>query len=63
MSKIGKKPIILPVGVSVHVVDGLITVKGPKGELSYQYHPSVTPHIEENQLFFTIDSADNFKFW
>ena len=37
MSKIGKKPILLPSGVDVSVKDGLIVVKGPKGELTKKY--------------------------
>ena len=34
MSRIGKKPVELPKGVSLTVADGQVTVKGPKGELS-----------------------------
>lgn len=34
MSRIGKKPITLPKGVSVNVKNGVVTVKGPKAELS-----------------------------
>ena len=34
MSRIGKQPIAIPDGVSVEVGDGLVTVKGPGGELS-----------------------------
>jgi len=39
MSRIGKKPITIPKGVTVKVVDGAIEVKGPKGQLR-QAHPS-----------------------
>src|SRR6476660_9838739 len=39
MSRIGKKPIAIPKGVTVKVVDGAIEVKGPKGQLR-QAHPS-----------------------
>lgn len=38
MSRIGKKLIILPAGVTVDIKDQNITVKGPKGELSLQLH-------------------------
>ncbi|NDY58185.1 50S ribosomal protein L6 [Desulfovibrio sulfodismutans] len=41
MSRIGKKEIILPSGVSVAVEEGAVTVKGPKGELSTPTHPKV----------------------
>ena len=33
MSRIGKKPLTLPAGVGVTVADGVLAVKGPKGEL------------------------------
>ena len=43
MSRIGRKPINIPAGVDVKVENGVITVKGPKGELSYKANPSMTP--------------------
>ena len=36
MSRIGKKPITVPAGVTVKVENNLVTVKGPKGELQRQ---------------------------
>jgi large subunit ribosomal protein L6 len=39
MSRIGKKPITIPKGVTVKVVDGAVEVQGPKGKLR-QAHPS-----------------------
>jgi large subunit ribosomal protein L6 len=42
MSRIGKKPIALPKGVTVNVKDGTIAVKGPKGELKRP----VPPHVK-----------------
>jgi large subunit ribosomal protein L6 len=39
MSRIGKKPITIPKGVTVKVVDGAVEVKGPKGQLR-QAHPA-----------------------
>ena len=41
MSRIGKKPVIVPDGVTVTIADGEITVKGPKGELKQSYRPEV----------------------
>lgn len=37
MSRIGKNPITVPAGVTVNVVDGLVTVKGKLGELTQEY--------------------------
>ena len=38
MSRIGKKPITIPKGVTVKVLDGAVEVQGPKGKLT-QRHP------------------------
>lgn len=63
MSKIGKKPIILPAWVTISQENGLITVKGAKGTLTYQSHPSVTMTTEDNHVNFSVASNDDFKFW
>jgi len=47
MSRIGKMPINLPAGVSVSVAEGnVVTVKGPKGELTQKLHPNMTIKVE-----------------
>lgn len=51
MSRIGKKVIILPAGVSVNVgSDNLVTVKGPKGTLTQQVDPDISVKIEGTEL-------------
>lgn len=45
MSRIGRKPINIPAGVTVSVNDSVVTVKGPKGELTQQIHPNMTVEI------------------
>lgn len=51
MSRIGKAPIVLPAGVTVTVSDkNLVTVKGPKGELTQQINPDIKVAQEEGQL-------------
>ena len=52
MSRIGKKLITIPKGVTVTQSNGLITVKGPKGELKQQLHPSITAVVDGDQLTF-----------
>jgi len=42
MSRIGKKPVAIPSGVKVTIADSSITVKGPKGELSYYVPRGIT---------------------
>ena len=41
MSRIGKLPISIPAGVTVTLKDNVVTVKGPKGELSQFVDPSI----------------------
>ena len=50
MSRIGKQPVTLPAGVSVHVADGVATLKGPKGELSQKLPETVTVAQEGSAL-------------
>jgi large subunit ribosomal protein L6 len=50
VSRIGKKPVDLPSGVSVTVADGQIKVKGPKGELSRAVPPLVSVKVEGGKL-------------
>ena len=42
MSRIGRKPIPIPDGVAVEVKPGLVSVKGPKGELTQPVSPEMT---------------------
>lgn len=51
MSRIGKAPIAVPQGVNIDVSKGnLVTVKGPKGELTQQVDPDLTVNIEDGTL-------------
>ena len=50
MSRIGKSPIEIPAGVTVQVKDHVVTVKGPKGELSQKINPAITVEQEGNEL-------------
>ena len=58
MSRIGKLPIALPAGVSVKVDNNVITVKGPKGELSQKFHSDLTVKVEDNHIVVTRPSDD-----
>lgn len=51
MSRIGKAPISLPSGVEINVSKGnLVTVKGPKGELTQQISPEMEIVVEEGTI-------------
>ncbi|MFY7664655.1 50S ribosomal protein L6 [Flavobacterium sp.] len=49
MSRIGKNPVSIPAGVTVNYADGILTVKGKKGQLT-QVISDVDLKIEENQI-------------
>ena len=49
MSRIGKNPIAVPAGVTVDVKDGVITVKGKKGQLTQEFS-DVTVTVEDGQV-------------
>jgi large subunit ribosomal protein L6 len=52
MSRIGKLPIALPSGVEVKVSpSNIVSVKGPKGELSQKLDQDITINVENNTLF------------
>ena len=50
MSRIGKKPVPLPSGVTATIAGQTIAVKGPKGELSRTVHRELTIALEENTV-------------
>ena len=50
MSRIGRKPVPVPNGVTVAVNGQAITVKGPKGELSRKLHPDMQVKLENGTL-------------
>ena len=56
MSRIGKKPIEIPAGVTVTVNGSEVTVKGPKGELSRSFNADLTITQEENVVTVTRPS-------
>ena len=59
MSRIGKKPIALPAGVTVDVCEGnVVTVKGPKGELTRTFHADMTFTQEGNVITVTRPSDE-----
>jgi large subunit ribosomal protein L6 len=59
MSRVGKKPIEIPNGVSVTLNGSEVTVKGPKGELKRSFNPEITIVIEENLI--TISRPNDEK--
>ncbi|MFA6474875.1 MAG: 50S ribosomal protein L6 [Patescibacteria group bacterium] len=58
MSRKANKPISIPTGVTVTVVDHLVTVKGPKGELQQKIHPLVTVTVETDGVHVSVQQPD-----
>ena len=55
MSRIGNKPVALPSGVEVIVAENnLVTVKGPKGELSRTFNSNMQITVEGNELTVVV---------
>src|SRR5680860_556600 len=49
MSRIGKKPIAIPSGVTVEEKEGVVTVKGPKGSLTFEMRKEVAIRISPEE--------------
>jgi large subunit ribosomal protein L6 len=58
MSRIGKKPVTIPSGVSVTVDGSTVKVKGPKGELSRTFEPSMKVRVENNEVLVERPNDD-----
>ena len=55
MSRVGKKPVIIPKGVKASFDGGILTIKGPKGELSRSIHHNVKLDISDSQIILSIE--------
>ncbi len=50
MSRIGKLPVAIPGGVTVDYREPVLTVKGPRGELTLDVHPAMTVHVDKSEV-------------
>lgn len=55
MSRIGKLPISIPAGVTVAQENGVVTVKGPKGEMSQKVDASIFVKVADGHVVLEID--------
>ncbi len=64
LSRVGKRPVDLPKGVTATVANGKIDVKGPKGQLSRELPPNVTVKVEGSHVAVqpTIGGRDGARF-
>ena len=65
MSRIGKKPVAIPSGVTANIADGTLTVKGPKGALSLGLSDLIDYKVEgeEIQVNPANDTKQARSFW
>lgn len=60
MSRIGNRILSVPENVTITIDNGVVTVKGPKGELSTKLHNNINVEVKENELTVTRNN-DNYK--
>jgi len=65
MSRIGKKPILIPENVEVKIEGQKVIVKGPKGELSKEIRPEIKVEIKEGKILLTPqrETKQTKAFW
>lgn len=61
MSRKANKPIPVPKDVTIAVANGVITVKGPKGELQQPMHSMVTVNVADDQVVLTVTDPTHHK--
>ena len=65
MSRIGKKPILIPENVEVKIEGQKVMIKGPKGELQREIRPEIKVETKNNQIFVSpqIETKKTKAFW
>jgi large subunit ribosomal protein L6 len=59
MSRIGRKPVVVPANVKVSVADSTIHVEGPKDKLQFRYHEAMTVRYDEANRSIEVIRADD----
>lgn len=59
MSRIGKKPVIIPDGVKVELKNGILAANGPKGGLNLEIHPKVKIILSEKEINVDVEEKQN----
>ncbi|WP_225205872.1 50S ribosomal protein L6 [Novosphingobium huizhouense] len=65
MSRIGKKPVAIPSGVSADIANGVLTVKGPKGTLTLNLRDEISYTVEGDSILVkpANDTKQARAFW
>lgn len=59
MSRIGKKPVNIPEGVKAELNTGILSVSGPKGNLTLKIHPRVKLSLTEKEITVDVERKEN----
>lgn len=59
MSRIGKKPVILPSGITAELAGNILTVKGSKGALNLEIHPKVQVTVQDNEVLVDVAKKED----
>lgn len=65
MSRVGKKPILIPEGVEVKIGGQKVVIKGPRGELFKKFRPEIMIEIKENRIFISpqVENKQTRALW
>jgi len=58
MSRIGKKPVIIPEKVKVEVKEGVVYVQGPNGKLQRNIHPAIGVTVVKNEVLVKLKTDE-----
>ncbi len=61
MSRVGKRKIKIPAGVTVEISNGIIKVRGPKGELTRQFPAAVTMAVQDGEVTTNVANPEDKK--
>ena len=62
LSRVAKQPVVIPKGVEIKEAAGVVTVKGPKGELSFELTPEIGVGVEGGQLSMVAKVESRFAY-
>lgn len=61
MSRIGKKPVVIPEGVEVKIDGQVVTAKGPMGTETVELRPEISVKVENNEIVVDVVNHDDRK--
>lgn len=62
LSRVAKQPVVIPKGVEIKEAAGVVTVKGPKGELSFELTPEIGVGVEGGELSMVAKVESRFAY-